>query len=116
MKEPKEVLPPLPRPESKVQEVSPEVVRTPKSSGKPELPPPPARPKPSLGKRLESRAVNALFNEAKQSGLVAGWQDYERLIRKVLGGEVKSPYHLSPEEWARFESWVRPRQKAAKVA
>lgn len=76
--------------------------------GKSQAPAPPAR-----AKRLESRAVNALFNEAKRYGLVAGWQDYESLIRKALGGaDLKSAYHLSPEEFAKVESYVRPRLRA----
>ncbi len=78
------------------------------SGSKPQAPEPPAR-----AKRLESRAVNALFNEAKRCGLVAGWQDYESLIRHVLGGaDLKSAYHLSPEEFAKVESHVRPRLRA----
>lgn len=102
---PKEVPPALPRAE---RPAPPPPREGPPSKGKPEAPPPPAKPI-----RLESRAVNALFNEAKRAGLVAGWQDYESLIRKVLGVEVKDAYHLSPEEFAKFESSVRPHLKAA---
>lgn len=76
-----------------------------------EAPRPPAKPK-----RLESRAVNALFNEAKRARLVADWKDYESLIRKVLGAEVKTAYHLSPPDFAKIESALRSRIKAAKVA
>lgn len=78
------------------------------SGDKSQSPSPPAR-----ARRLESRAVNALFNEAKRCGLVAGWQDYESLIRKALGGaDLKSAYHLSPEDFAKVESHVRPRLRA----
>lgn len=81
------------------------------SQGKPEAPKPPAKPK-----RLESRAVNALFNEARRGGLIADWKDYVSLIRMALGVEVQDPYHLGLEGFAKVESWVRSRLKASKVA
>ncbi len=64
-------------------------------------------------RRLEARAVNALFNEARGAGIVTDWKGYEALIRQVLGGDVKSAYELGPEEFAKVESYVRPRLRSA---
>ncbi len=72
---------------------------------------PSARPK-----RLESQRVNALFNEAKRAHLVADWKDYESFIRGVLAVEVKTAYHLSVEDFAKIESYIRARLAEAKVA
>lgn len=64
-------------------------------------------------RRLQTRAVNALFNEARGAGIVSDWKGYEALIRQVLGGETKSAYELGPEEFAKVESYVRPRLRSA---
>ena len=71
---------------------------------------------PAKPKRLASRSVNLLFNEARQSGLVADWNDYLVFIQNVLKVAMKSPYFLSVEDFSRVESVIRSklgRQNAA---
>jgi len=71
---------------------------------------------PAKPKRLASRSVNFLFNEARQGGLVADWNDYLALIQNVLKVAIKSPYHLGVQDFARVETFVKSklgRQTAA---
>jgi hypothetical protein len=71
---------------------------------------------PAKPKRLASRSVNLLFNEARQGGLVADWNDYLALIQNVLRVAIKSPYHLGVQDFAQVESFVKSklgRQTAA---
>jgi hypothetical protein len=71
---------------------------------------------PSKLKRLENRAVNLLFNEAKKGGLVLDWNDYLVYIQNVLKVDLKSPYHLSVEDFTKVATVLRSklgRQAAA---
>lgn len=76
-----------------------------KTQGKPSTP---AKPK-----RLASQAVNALFNEAKRGGLVADWNDYLMHFQNVLKVVLKSPYHLSVEDFIKVESHLRSKLRGA---
>jgi F0F1-type ATP synthase delta subunit len=67
-------------------------------------------------KKPTSQAVNGLFNEARRANLVADWKAYEALIRKVVGVEVKSPYHLTPDEFSKVVAFLQSRIAQAKVA
>ncbi len=82
----------------------------PRVKGTPAVPAKQPRPK-----RLEPKKVNALFNEAKQAGLLAAWKDYEAEIRRILKAE-KSAYQMSSEDFERVESALRPRLSRPKVA
>jgi hypothetical protein len=63
----------------------------------------------SRTRRLDPKAVNALFNEAKLGGLVSDWSGYLTLCRGVLKSGVKSPYALSATDFARVETALRDR-------
>jgi hypothetical protein len=67
-------------------------------------------------KRLENRAVNLLFNEAKKGGLVSDWNAYLVVIQNVLKVDLKSPYHLGVEDFTKVATVLRSqlgRQAAA---
>jgi hypothetical protein len=71
---------------------------------------------PSKPKRLENRAVNLLFNEARKGGLVSDWNDYLVYIQNVLKVDLKSPYHLGVLDFTKVATHVRSklgRQAAA---
>lgn len=71
---------------------------------------------PTKPKRLENRAVNLLFNEARQGGLVSDWNDYLVYIQNVLKVALKSPYHLGVEDFTKVATHIRSklgRQAAA---
>ncbi|HVR85546.1 MAG TPA: hypothetical protein VMU54_14615 [Planctomycetota bacterium] len=100
-------LPPSANPVKVAPEESPKAAPAKKESS----PSAPAKPK-----RLASRSVNLLFNEARQGGLVADWNDYLALIQNVLKVAIKSPYHLGVQDFTRVESFVKSklgRQTAA---
>lgn len=67
-------------------------------------------------RRPDPKAVNALFNEAKLAGLVADWNTYLALCRGVVRSQVKSPYGLTTQEFAKVESDLRGRLARGKVA
>lgn len=85
--------------------------------------PPPAPAKkdassaaPAKPKRLENRAVNLLFNEARKGGLVSDWNDYLVYIQSVLKVDLKSPYHLGVEDFTKVATVIQSklgRQAAA---
>jgi hypothetical protein len=70
----------------------------------------------SRTRRPDPKAVNALFNEAKVAGLVADWNAYLALCRGVVRSQVKSPYGLTAQEFAKVESDLRGRLARGKVA
>jgi hypothetical protein len=67
-------------------------------------------------RRPDPKAVNALFNEAKVAGLVSDWSSYLALCRGVVKTQVKSPYGLTTQEFAKVESDLRGRLARGKVA
>lgn len=102
-------------PESDPVPVSPPSAPPPPEEAAP-AEPAPVPPKAARPKKPTSQQVNGLFNEARRAKLVADWKAYEALIRRVLGVEVKSAYHLAPEEFSRVEAFVRSRIGPSKVA
>ena len=70
----------------------------------------------SRSRRPDPKAVNALFNEAKLAGLVGDWSTYLALCRGVVRSQVKSPYGLTTQEFAKVESDLRGRLPRGKVA
>jgi cell division septation protein DedD len=76
-------------------------------------------PQPSTASRTrrpDPKTVNALFNEAKVAGLVTDWNAYLTLCRGVVRSQVKSPYGLTTQEFAKVESDLRGRLARGKVA
>ena len=60
--------------------------------------------------------MNALFNEARRSGLVADWKAYADLIGSLPGLKAKVPYALSADEFAKVEAYVRKAMVGSRVA
>lgn len=78
-----------------------------------EVRPPAAGPRT---RRPDPKLVNALFNEAKLAGLVSDWSSYLALCCVVLKSQVKSPYGLTIQEFAKVDSDLRGRLARGKVA
>lgn len=95
--------------------------QAPSESGTPSAPPTSAKetrsaPKGSGSKRPDPKVVNALFNDAKRAGLLSDWSGYLAVCREMLRSQVKTPYGLSVQEFARVEADLRGRLARGKVA
>lgn len=75
-----------------------------------------AAEKPARTKKVSGLAVNALQKEAMRAGIVADWKDFHELFRSVLRKEVKTPYNLTVDDFAKVESYVRTKLGRSKVA
>ena len=73
-------------------------------------------PRASGSKRPDPKAVNALFNDAKRAGILSDWSGYLAVCREMLRSQVKSPYGITVQEFARVEADLRGRLAWGKVA
>jgi hypothetical protein len=66
--------------------------------------------------RIPTRAVSALYNQAMRARVVKDWKDYEALIRKALGRDMKDVYDQSAEELAKVQAVLQAKLGQSKVA
>jgi hypothetical protein len=71
---------------------------------------------PEKPARVPTRAVSSLYNQAMRARVVKDWKDYEALIRKALGRDMKDVYDQSAEDLANVQAAIQARLVQSRVA